>query len=76
MLPRKYGKAACRTLNGIKRGFLNYNSETGAYTLTDICAVAGLSDDRDGSYGYYINEQRRDNDPKGMGPLIMALCVP
>lgn len=74
LLPKKYGKAAGRTLNGIKREFLNYNSETGAYTLTNICAVAGLSDDRDGTYEYYINEQRRDNDPKGMGPLIMALC--
>ena len=75
ILPKKYGKAAHRTLEGIKREFLFYNNETGSFTLTNICAVAGLSDDRNGSYEYYINESRRDNDPKGMGPLIMALTL-
>jgi unsaturated rhamnogalacturonyl hydrolase len=27
---------------------------------------------RDGSYDYYIHERRRDNDPKAVGPFIMA----
>ena len=73
LLPKRYRKAACRTLDGIRRNFLSFDELTGLFTLTNICAVAGLSADRDGSYTYYINEPRRDNDPKGMGPLIMAL---
>lgn len=40
--------------------------------LTQVCAVAGLGFGRDGSYEYYINEKRRDNDPKAIGPLILA----
>jgi unsaturated rhamnogalacturonyl hydrolase len=36
--------------------------------------VAGLGGDpyRDGSFEYYVNEVIRDNDPKGVGPFIMA----
>jgi len=43
-------------------------------TLSKICGVAGLGGDpyRDGSYEYYIGEVIRDNDPKGVGPFIMA----
>ncbi|MFW5656066.1 MAG: glycoside hydrolase family 88/105 protein [Bacteroidota bacterium] len=43
-------------------------------TLTPVCAVAGLggSPYRDGSYEYYVNEQLRDNDPKAVGPFILA----
>lgn len=46
----------------------------GTITLTDCCAVAGLGgkDMRRGDYGYYINEKRCDNDPKGIGPFIWA----
>jgi unsaturated rhamnogalacturonyl hydrolase len=36
--------------------------------------VAGLGGDgnRDGSYEYYLSEPVRDNDPKAVGPFIMA----
>lgn len=46
----------------------------GGVVLTPVCAVAGLGGDpyRDGSYEYYVNEQQRDNDPKGFGPFILA----
>ena len=46
----------------------------GTISLTDVCAVAGLGGDpyRDGTYEYYINEPKRDNDAKGVGPFIMA----
>lgn len=27
---------------------------------------------RDGTFGYYISEPVRDNDPKGIGPFIWA----
>ena len=48
--------------------------EDGGVVLTPICAGAGLGGDpyRDGSYEYYVNERQRDNDPKGIGPFIMA----
>jgi unsaturated rhamnogalacturonyl hydrolase len=43
-------------------------------SLTQVCAVAGLGGNpyRDGSFEYYIGEPKRDNDPKGVGPFIMA----
>jgi unsaturated rhamnogalacturonyl hydrolase len=46
----------------------------GTVSLTQVCGVAGLGGDpyRDGSFEYYINEIIRDNDPKGVGPLMMA----
>jgi unsaturated rhamnogalacturonyl hydrolase len=46
----------------------------GLVSITQVCAVAGLGGNpyRDGSYEYYINETKRDNDPKGVGPFIMA----
>ena len=46
----------------------------GKVTITPVCAVAGLGSNpyRDGSYEYYINEMKRDNDPKATGPFIMA----
>lgn len=40
--------------------------------LTDICAVAGLSDTRDGSVAYYLSEPRVSDDSKGVGPFLMA----
>ncbi len=44
----------------------------GEVNLTQVCAVAGLSSDRDGSYEYYVNEKIRIDDPKGTGPFILA----
>ncbi len=48
--------------------------EDGGIALSPVCAVAGLGGDpyRDGTYEYYINEKKRDNDPKGVGPFILA----
>ena len=48
--------------------------DDGGVVLTPVCAVAGLGGDpyRDGSFEYYVNEQQRDNDPKGVGPFILA----
>ncbi len=43
-------------------------------SLTRGCAVAGLGGKqmRDGSFDYYIGEPIRDNDPKAIGPFVMA----
>ncbi len=60
------------------QGFLSEFVETGAdglMNITKACAVAGLggADNRSGDYDYYINEQIRANDPKVVGPFIMAV---
>ncbi|MBN1180777.1 MAG: glycoside hydrolase family 88 protein [Bacteroidales bacterium] len=46
----------------------------GRIIITPVCAGAGLGGNpyRDGTYEYYINERKRDNDPKATGPFIMA----
>ena len=55
------------------KNFIKEN-ENGTISLTEVCSVAGLGGDpyRDGSYEYYISEPVRDNDPKGVGPFILA----
>ena len=49
-------------------------NEDGTISITNCCSVSGLGGNpyRDGSYEYYINERRGDNDPKAVGPFIMA----
>jgi len=48
------------------------------YALGGICLMAGLGDIngefgyRDGSFAYYVGEPVVENDPKGVGPLMMA----
>lgn len=66
---RHYGEKA---LEGIRTHFMSVGKD-GLVSLHNCCAVAGLSDNRDGSYAYYLNEPRIDNDPKGIGPLLLAL---
>jgi unsaturated rhamnogalacturonyl hydrolase len=65
--------AAEKAYNGLIDHFITIDSN-GIVSLTRICAVAGLGGNpyRDGSYEYYIGEAIRDNDPKGVGPFIMA----
>ncbi|MCF0191539.1 MAG: glycoside hydrolase family 88 protein [Marinilabiliaceae bacterium] len=48
--------------------------EGGMTTITDCCSVAGLGGKnmRDGSFEYYISEPIRNNDPKVIGPFILA----
>lgn len=48
--------------------------ENGKVTIHNICGGCGLGGNpyRDGSYEYYVNEKRFDNDTKGVAPFIMA----
>lgn len=48
--------------------------KNGTVQIRGACAVAGLggSPYRDGSYEYYIQEKRASNDPKAIGPFILA----
>jgi len=48
--------------------------ENGKVIIRNICGGCGLGGNpyRDGSYEYYINEKRFDNDTKGVAPFILA----
>lgn len=72
-LDRSYLANAEKAYKGLIDNFIR-RDENGVLSMTNICGVAGLGGDpyRDGSYEYYIGETVRDNDPKGVGPFIMA----
>ncbi|KAA6336997.1 Unsaturated rhamnogalacturonyl hydrolase YteR [termite gut metagenome] len=68
-----YITVAQKGYEGIVRDFIREEGD-GTISLTRCCAVAGLGGDpyRNGSFDYYVNEKIRDNDPKGVGPFILA----
>jgi unsaturated rhamnogalacturonyl hydrolase len=72
-LPAKYRAVAEKAYKGLVGEFV-VRDEKGLLNLTRCCGVAGLGGKpyRDGSFDYYIHEIIRDNDPKGVGPFIMA----
>jgi rhamnogalacturonyl hydrolase YesR len=70
-LPDRYKDAALKGYTGLISEFVNIHSD-GSISLTGNCSVAGLGYGRDGSYLYYMSEPIVDNDPKGVGPFIMA----
>ena len=73
ILPAEYKNEAIQVMDGIKTYKLRTN-EDGTLSLIDCCAVAGLGGNpyRDGTYSYYVNERIREDDPKGVAPLILA----
>jgi len=71
ILPGKYRDAAIRGYEGLVREFVEPHPD-GSDSLTGVCEVAGLGFGRDGSYKYYMSEQVVPNDPKGLGPFILA----
>lgn len=72
-LAENYRNVAHTAYEGVLNQFIKSNQD-GTISLTTNCAVAGLGGNpyRDASYEYYVNEPKRDNDPKGVGPFIMA----
>jgi unsaturated rhamnogalacturonyl hydrolase len=70
---KTYSSMALKAYNGILTNLIK-TDDKGNISLTNVCAVAGLGGTpyRDGSYEYYINETKRDDDPKGVGPFILA----
>ena len=72
-LDESYRTKARESYDGILSEFIKID-DNGEVHLTSCCAVAGLGGNpyRDGSFEYYIGEPVRDNDPKGVGPFIMA----
>ncbi len=78
-LPKEYWARGYNTLQSLTEHFVVEDQDEagnpkGTISLTRVCGVAGLggSPYRDGSFEYYVNEIIRDNDPKGVGPYIMA----
>ena len=72
-LPKKYKRKAVKAFNGLTSKLIKTDAN-GEITITQACAVAGLGGNpyRDGSYSYYVNERKKDNDPKATGPFILA----
>ncbi|MCB0644530.1 MAG: glycoside hydrolase family 88 protein, partial [Phaeodactylibacter sp.] len=72
-LDEKYRPRAKESYEGLLKTFIKVDDD-GEVHLTKCCAVAGLGGRpyRDGSYEYYIGEPIRDNDPKGIGPFMLA----
>jgi unsaturated rhamnogalacturonyl hydrolase len=76
VLDETYTPVAKKAYQGILKNFITTNAD-GTVSLTNVCAVAGLGGNpyRDGSYSYYVSEPKRDNDPKGVGPFLMAALL-
>ena len=79
VLPAEYWQLGFKAQQGLCLNFIVEDVDdemqpTGTISLTRVCGVAGLGGNpyRSGDYDYYINEIIRDNDPKGVGPFIMA----
>jgi unsaturated rhamnogalacturonyl hydrolase len=72
-ISKEYSEVAERGYKGIVTQLIKTNSD-GTISLTKCCSVAGLGGNpyRSGTFEYYISEPVRDNDPKGVGPFIMA----
>ncbi|MBD3290940.1 glycosyl hydrolase family 88 [candidate division KSB1 bacterium] len=69
----KFRDIARNAYQGILHEFIGVD-DAGLVNLHQVCAVAGLGGDpyRDGSYEYYISTEIKSNDPKGVGPFILA----
>jgi unsaturated rhamnogalacturonyl hydrolase len=72
-LDKKYRDIADRAFDGIINELVTVDKK-GMVTIHNICGGCGLGGNpyRDGSYEYYINEKRIDNDTKGVAPFILA----
>ena len=74
ILPKEYKEKAIQVMDGLQAYKLRLNEDDGTLSLIDCCAVAGLGGNpyRDGTYDYYVHERIREDDPKGVAPLILA----
>jgi unsaturated rhamnogalacturonyl hydrolase len=72
-IDQKYLQDAREGYRGILDRFIKVD-DNGQVSITDAVSVSGLGGNpyRDGTYEYYIGEPKRDNDPKAVGPFIMA----
>ena len=69
----KYKRVADKGYKGLMDHLVKISND-GTVKIDQCCAVAGLGGKpyRDGSYEYYIGERIVQDDPKAVGPFIMA----
>jgi unsaturated rhamnogalacturonyl hydrolase len=72
-LPLDLKETAKEAYRGLVEEFI-LATRDGFINLNKICYVAGLGgkDNRDGSFAYYISEPIVSNEPKGLGPFLLA----
>ena len=72
-LPASYSTMAIKAYEGILKEFVT-KDERGFHHLNRAVSGAGLGGVpyRDGSYEYYVNEPKRDDDLKAIGPFLQA----
>ena len=72
-IDRSYLAVAERGYQGIIDELISVDDD-GLVSINRCCAVAGLGGKnyRSGDYDYYIHETVRANDPKAVGPFILA----
>jgi len=72
-LAQDYLLSAQRGYRGVLQNLIKIDAQ-GLLTLENVCGGAGLGGEpyRDGSFEYYISERIIPNDPKGVGPFILA----
>ena len=72
-ISQEYLLSARRGYHGLLQNLIKIDSQ-GWLTLEKVCSVAGLGGEpyRDGSFEYYVSEKTVSNDPKGVGPFILA----
>lgn len=73
-LPAAYRDAVRTGASGIMKKFVATGSDS-VTVLHGTVSVSGLGGNpyRDGSYGYYTGEKVVDNDPKGVGAVLLAM---
>lgn len=72
-IDKSYLDVAIKGYQGILDNLMEVD-KNGVISITNCCAVAGLGGKnyRSGTYEYYLSEPIRNNDPKAVGPFIMA----
>jgi unsaturated rhamnogalacturonyl hydrolase len=72
-LTQDYLLTTRRGYHGLLQNLIKVDAQ-GLLTLEGVCSVAGLGGEpyRDGSFEYYVSEKVTPNDPKGVGPFILA----
>lgn len=74
-LPATFNAALQKAYNGMIKEFVKEDAN-GQYHYMQAVAGAGLGGVpyRDGTYEYYVNEPKRDDDLKAIGPFMQA-CI-
>jgi unsaturated rhamnogalacturonyl hydrolase len=74
-IPKSFNAALQKAYHGMIKEFVTKDAD-GKYHYIQAVAGAGLGGIpyRDGTYEYYVNEPRRDDDLKAIGPFIQA-CI-